>query len=311
MDAAFAPAEFSELGAVKALATRSNGAGLVRLATHVLALGASTGLLVVVPSGGWLVPAMLLHGVLLIFLFPSLHETIHGTAFRTSALNHWTAWVTGAVLILPPRYFRAFHFAHHRYTQIPGRDPELAAPKPATLLDYGWVLSGIPYWRERVTTTVRIAFGGPTEDFVSARERAPVIREARIYVVVYAVAIAVSAGIGSWAIALYWLGPVLLGQPALRLFLLAEHTGCPEGSSMLSNTRTTRSNALARWFTWNMSYHSAHHAFPAVPFHALPALHRILAPQITCSATGYMSFHRALLRSLSGGSQPAAGPTGR
>ena len=29
-----------------------------------------------------------------------------------------------------------------------------------------------------------------------------------------------------------------------------------------------------RWLMWNMSWHTAHHAFPGVPFHALPALHR-------------------------------------
>ena len=42
----------------------------------------------------------------------------------------------------------------------------------------------------------------------------------------------------------------------------------------LSNTRSTRTSAFFRWIAWNMQYHTAHHTFPAVPFHALPELHR-------------------------------------
>ena len=40
----------------------------------------------------------------------------------------------------------------------------------------------------------------------------------------------------------FWLLPLLLGQPFLRLFLLAEHAGCPHEPDMLKNSRTTRTN---------------------------------------------------------------------
>ena len=80
----------------------------------------------------WLLPAMLLHGILLVFLFAPLHEAVHRTAFRSRWLNDGVARACGAVLILPPDYFRAFHFTHHRHTQDPARDPELSTPKPAS-----------------------------------------------------------------------------------------------------------------------------------------------------------------------------------
>ena len=94
-----------------------------------------------------------------VFSFAALHETIHRTAFRTRWLNDGVALICSLVLLLPPRYFRAFHFAHHRHTQDPNSDPELLVPKPATLGQYLWFVSGLPYWFERVMTITRHARG--------------------------------------------------------------------------------------------------------------------------------------------------------
>ena len=89
--------------------------------------------------------------------------------------------------------------------------------------------------------------------------------------------------------------PAVLGQPALRLYLLAEHTGCPFVPDMLRNSRTTRSNWLARRLAWNMPYHAEHHAYPALPFHALPAAHNLLKDRIEVQASGYAAAHRDIL----------------
>ena len=89
-----------------------------------------------------------------------------------------------------------------------------------------------------------------------------------------------------------------LGQPALRAFLLAEHTGCPLVPDMLRNSRTTKSNAVLRWLVWNMNYHAEHHAYPALPFHTLPKAHRLIRDKIAVRASGYISVHRDLVRRL-------------
>ena len=39
---------------------------------------------------------------------------------------------------------------------------------------------------------------------------------------------------------------------------------------MLENSRTTYTNALVRFLAWNMPFHAEHHAWPSIPFHALP-----------------------------------------
>jgi fatty acid desaturase len=249
-------------------------------------------------STSWLLPAMLLHGIILVFLFAPLHESVHWTAFRSRRLNDAVAWASGALLLLPPGYFRAFHFAHHRHTQDPARDPELTAPKPRTLGAYLWHVSGLPYWRERIVTTLRHARGRADEPFIGARKRPQIVREARQLLGIYLLALLASIAAWSDALLYLWVAPVLLGQPFLRLYLLAEHTGCPLVANILENSRTTRSLAAIRRLAWNMPYHAEHHAYPALPFHALPAAHRLLKSQIAVQASGYVAVHREIVAAL-------------
>ena len=281
---------------LKSLNARSDAKGLTRWLSHLMILGALAALSAAIPFGPWLVPALAVYGGLLTFLFAPLHECIHRTAFRSRWLNDGAAFLASAELILPPGYFREFHFAHHRHTQDPALDPELASAKPASLGAYLWLITGIPYWRERITTTLRHGFGRVDEAFIAERKRPAIKMEARLYLLIYAAAIAASVAGESPAIALYWLAPALLGQPALRLFLNAEHGNCPRVKDMLKNSRTTRSNAFVRWFAWNMPYHAEHHAYPGLPFHALPAAHQHLAPAIEIKAGSYLAVNWGLLR---------------
>ncbi len=284
--------------ALKALAERSDRRGFMRLAGHLAAI-LFTGLFLAVSWGSaLLLPAMILHGVALVFLFAPLHETIHGTAFRSRALNRAVAFFCGLVLFLPSGYFRAFHFAHHRHTQDEGRDPELLRPKPETLGEYLLVLSGLVYWNEQLQLFGRLVAGRVEEPFVPKRQHKAVVLEARILVCLYALLALVSFDLGTMALVNYWLLPLLLGQPALRAFLLAEHTGCPLVPDMLENSRTTKSNPVLRWLAWNMNHHAEHHAYPALPFHALPKAHKLLRDKIGTKASGYLAVHWQLARQL-------------
>lgn len=283
---------------LRTLVTRSDRAGWLQFGGHVLLMVATGALVLATLGTTWLLPAMVLHGVALVFLFAPLHETIHRTAFRRRGLNDAVAWLAGLAIVLPPTWFRAFHFAHHRHTQDPLRDPELAAPKPGSV--GGWLLhvSGLPYWRERVTTTLRQAAGRVDDPFVPERERPQVIREARAYLAAYALigTLAVTSGT---ALPLWlWLVPALLGQPFLRLYLLAEHTGCPLVPDMLANTRTTLTNRIVRRLAWNMPYHAEHHAYPAIPFHRLPEAHALLRPELQFLGDGYLQVNREIFAAL-------------
>jgi fatty acid desaturase len=296
--AIYATARADERNDLLRLTARSDVKGLVQLACHLGALLATGVLIWSARTSAWLLPAMLLHGIILVFLFAPLHESIHWTAFHRRRLNDLVAWTCGALLLLPPGYFRAFHFAHHRHTQDPARDPELAVPKPHSLGEYLWQVSGLPYWRERLATTVRHACARIDEPFIGARQRAYIVREARLLLGLYLLALLASIAAASAALLYLWVAPVLLGQPFLRLYLLAEHTGCPLVANMLENSRTTLSLAPLRRLAWNMPYHAEHHACPALPFHALPAAHRLLRARITVQAPGYVAVHREIVAGL-------------
>ena len=284
--------------ALSALVERSDRKGLVHLALHLLAIAGTGVVCASVFETAWTLPAAWLYGTALVFLFAPLHETVHFTAFRSRWINRAVAAVCGWILVLPPRYFRAFHLEHHRYTQDPVRDPELAAAPPRTWSDYLWWMSGLRYWTSRAHTTVAHAAGRVTERYIGPSERAAVVREARLYLASYAAVAALSVTTGSTVALWAWLVPVVLGQPMLRLYLLAEHTGCPMVPDMLRNSRTVHTNALVRFLAWNMPYHAEHHAYAAIPFHALPRAHTALAPYVSEQSPGYASVHRALIRGL-------------
>jgi fatty acid desaturase len=287
--------------AVRSLARRSDARGLLQLAAHAALLAASGSLVWASRGTWWLAPALLLHGVALCFLFCALHETIHGTAFASRWVNGCVAWVCGALLMLPPEYFRLFHFAHHRYTQDPARDPELAQPAPSTLAAYLWRVSGLPYWWDRLTVTLHHAVSGQaTESFVPPARAAAVVREARVLWAGYLCVLALSLYLRRADALLYWVVPAILGQPSLRLFLLAEHVGCPLVPDMLANTRTTRTNSAMLLLAWRMPFHAEHHFLPSVPFHALARLHALIGARTQVTAPGYLALHRSLVRRLRG-----------
>jgi fatty acid desaturase len=285
------------------LTLRSDLKGFLHLVGHAGAILISGALILTTPL--W-PAALIVHGILIVFLFTTLHETIHKTAFRTDRINSALAQVCGLVLLLPPRWFRYFHFAHHRFTHDPERDPELRAPKPETPRDYLVHLSGLPLWWSHIRTLVVNALGRNRDGFVPANGRAGVMTEARSFLALYAVALGASLSLRTDVLVWVWLLPILLGQPFLRAYLLAEHTRCPHVANMLANSRTTFTNRLIRFLAWNMPYHAEHHACPAVPFHKLPRFHRYAAVHLAATERGYTRFHRKLVASM-GRSEPHGG----
>lgn len=277
-----------------ALKTAVNGPGLVRLAFHLGWLAATSVVILAAPNFLILLPALLLHAIALIFLFSLEHECIHGTAFRNARLNTALAEAAGFLLVLPPRYFRYFHFAHHRHTQDAARDPELASPRPRNAGEYLRYLTGLPYWRAQISTVFRSALGKADYDFVPHGGRNSLVIEARAYLTAYA-ALALASLWQHWTWPLYlWIVPALIGQPFLRAYLLAEHAACPLVADMLANTRTTFASRLVNLLAWNMPHHTAHHALPVVPFHRLPRLTARLERHLKSRADGYVDAHRQI-----------------
>jgi fatty acid desaturase len=289
---------------MRPLLQRDDRQALRQLAGHLLLLVLTGTLIAWADDSLWLWPAMFLHGAILVFLFAPLHETIHRTAFASRALNDGAAFAIGLLLVLPREYFRAFHFAHHRHTQDPARDPEISSPRPATRTQWLLHVTGLPYWRWQLVGLVARAFGRVAEDFYGNDvQRQKVVRESRLVLGIYAILLIGSLALQTDLLLRYWVIPALLGQPLLRLYLLAEHWGCPLSPAtapidMLARSRTTYTNALVNFIAWNMPYHAEHHANPAVPFHALPRANALLKGRLGTTSPGYIAATRWIYQRL-------------
>lgn len=247
-----------------------------------------------------LLPVLLpVQGILLVFLFTLLHETTHNTPFQSLRLNRLASWFCGFIIFLPAEWFRHFHLAHHRYTHQPDKDPELASPKPTSKREYLIYLSGLPVWKSHLSTLIQNASGKCKDSFVPAGRINTVTTEARLMIAVYAIVIGGLLFLSPKWLLLLWLVPLLLGQPFLRAYLLAEHAHCDHVDDMFRNTRTTLTNRLLYRLAWNMPYHAEHHAFPSVPFHRLPELHHLTQQYLKVCEKGYWTFNRQYLQNES------------
>ncbi len=278
------------------LTARSDLIGLVHLAGHwgaILSLSA----LVVLKVPGW--PFLMLPlGILLVFLFTLMHEAAHFTPFASQWINRVVSHTCGLILFLPANWFRYFHMAHHRHTQDPDRDPELATPKPSNVWQYIVHVSGIPVYRGHLTAILRNAFFYRSEPYLPRSASAKLKLEARLMLAFYGGVFTACIALNLHEILIVWLVPLLLGQPFLRLYLLAEHAGCPQDRDMFANTRTVQTNWFIRKLAWNMPYHAEHHAYPTVPFHRLDELHQLTRPHLKVTAPGYAHFNRQFIASL-------------
>ncbi len=279
---------------------RSNVKGFVHLLGHLAILAVSGYLWATQPHWAIALPALVVYGFGIATMFAPLHECVHRTAFASQGLNDAVAWLAGLLSFYNSTFYRRYHKWHHRYTQIPGKDPELDDPKPTTLRAYLLELSGLPWWLGKLRGHSKIALGR-VEDYpyLSQTGASEAIRSTRLQLAVYGGAIALSVAAGHpWAVWLYWVLPLAVGQPLLRFILLAEHTGCSQDNNPLTNTRTTFTLPPLRFLMWNMPYHTEHHLYPSIPFHALAEAHRQLRPNLAHVATGYLQVNRQIIANL-------------
>jgi fatty acid desaturase len=196
-------------------------------------------------------------------------------------------------------FYRRYHQWHHRYTHLPGLDPELEDAPPTTTAAYLRELSGLDWWLGKVRghlAGLRGDFAG--RPYISADAAPAVRRSLGLQALVYGVLALLSLPGANGFLFWYWLLPLAVGQPLLRFVLLAEHGGCPFVADGLRNTRTTLTLAPLRQLMWNMPFHAEHHLYPSLPFHALGRAHRLLAPALAELSPGYLAVHRRFLADL-------------
>lgn len=284
---------------LRALQARSNLRGGARLGIHViLLLGAAS--LVAISSGWAMLPAMFVLGLVQVALFAPAHETMHQTAFASRRVNAIVGWLTSCPSLLNWHFYIAFHLAHHRHTQLPGLDPELEAAPPSSLGGYILRVLGVPFWALRLRVMADCWRGDLSAyPYVSAAAAPKIVRGGRAMTALMMGGSLIAVVLLGWAAPfLYWIGPQLLGQPLLRAYLLAEHTGCTEDRNGLTNTRTTLTGAPVRLLMWDMPYHAEHHLFPSIPFHRLADAHGLIREKLGHVQPGYVRWNLGYVRSL-------------
>jgi fatty acid desaturase len=286
---------------LKELNTRSTAKGLLQLAAHFLILGVSGYVWGINNGQNWAIaiPALAIYGFGLAAMFAPLHECSHRTAFSNNALNDAVCWLAGVLSFYNSAFFRRYHKWHHRYAQDPAKDPELSDPIPQTMGDYLITISGLPWWWGKLKSHTRVALGQlESYPFIPESARAEVIRSTLLQLAVYAIAILVSAIAQQPWFLLYWLLPLLIGQPILRFILMAEHTGCSQDSNPFTNTRSTITLFPLRFLMWNMPFHAEHHLYPSIPFYQLAIAHQQLHQHFSHIEPGYIKVNRDILASF-------------
>ena len=86
------------------------------------------------------VPLLFLHGTCSCFMLNGFHELVHGTVFKTRALNSLFLWMFSFLGWSNPVAFRASHMKHHLNTLHPPYDLEVVLP--IQLTPAGFLLSG-------------------------------------------------------------------------------------------------------------------------------------------------------------------------
>lgn len=291
MDEAFHEGVSKEL--LAELGQRRDGPGLVLLGAQ-LALGVAGGaLLVVAATPAAFAAGLLLSAVFQLSTFAILHECVHRTAFRSGWLNGLGAWLASFFQLMAPPLMRAFHFTHHRHTHDTERDPELGGLELMARWPRGvvWLgtMTGLPVLLARVLLLVVTALGGARlVPFVQPQRRREVWLGSLTLVALHAAFVAAALALEPRLLRLYLAVP--LAHALLSLYVTAEHRGLPGTGSILERTRSFDVGPGLRLVLWNMPFHAEHHAYPAVPFHALPRLREALAPQLR-HRSGLLALH--------------------
>jgi fatty acid desaturase len=282
---------------LRELSVRSDLQGAVRTASHLGAVIAVGTLIWLVSSTYgliWALPLIVVQAYFVAFLFMPMHETAHKTAFKNRTLNVAIGNLTAFMIANRYEYYCLFHWDHHRYTQDPNRDPELIVGlKPDSDTQLAIAYSGLVQLGGREWLMLRHALTGKVAlPWIPENKRDLVVQEARLYLAGYVALLLISLALHTAILLWVWIVPLLIGQLILRPYLYAEHTGCERTRSAFENTRTTYTGMLMKWFAWNMPYHAEHHAYPSIPFHALPKLNAIVDDRIAFRGHGYMAVTR-------------------
>jgi omega-6 fatty acid desaturase (delta-12 desaturase) len=234
--------------------------------------------------------------VALLQLYVIHHECVHRAVFVDDRYNRWLGHVLGFILVYPFLQRRRSHMLHHAWAGHLSRDPTNARaaarlstlpPRVLSLLNLLWRC-----WVPFLALNERLGLWlAPFRDDVDHRSRK--IERVAAFAHLAGYTLATSLLIWSEELEL----AARLYAPALVTLLVAEelinlphHLQAPIVSSRLPLWRQDEvTDSCASLPVWSnvvllhFNLHTAHHLFPALPWHTLPVAQKALAGE---SASG-------------------------
>jgi fatty acid desaturase len=287
---------------LKALAVRTDSAGLLNFGLWSVLLGTSGYVAFLLWGSWWGLPAFFIYGTIYSSSDARWHECAHGTAFRTQWINELWYHLSSFMTLREGYLWRWSHSRHHTYTGVHGLDSEVQVPRPANLWAITSDLLDISDGAVQLKTIALHALGivsDRVKDFVPLGERNKMIWSSRIYVTVILGAVGWSVAIHSILPLMFVVLPRFYGGWHHLLCSLTQHAALAENErDHRLNTRTVDMNPVSRFLYMNMNFHVEHHIFPMVPFHALPKLHEKVKAQLAPAYPGFIAVYRELIPAL-------------
>jgi fatty acid desaturase len=224
------------------------------------------------------------------------HEGAHGTLFKTRWLNDvLTDWLCARPVWQHLHKYRKHHIKHHTNTGLDA-DPDISLHAEFPVSKFSMTrkllrdVSGLTGLKTMVAllmmdlgliewTVANKAHhisqrGRPWWDYPRSLLRniyGMLITNAALFSVLYAS--------GHPELYAFWVLAFLTALPLfIRIRSIAEHGCMQRGPNVLTNTRTTRANWLARITVapHHVNFHKEHHLMASVPCYRLPQLHTLL-----------------------------------
>ncbi len=287
---------------LKGLMKRSDAPGLGFLAVWaVLLMAAGFGIHFALGTY-WIVPAVVVYGIVLGFAYAPSHECAHGTAFRTRWLNEAVLWMSSFIWGESPTHRRFAHSHHHTNTWHWKVDAQMGYSNPVTFRTwFGDVIGLLEFW-PRAKLMVRHASGRITDRervYLPEAQVPVVVREARLLMAGYLALVAWAVIGQTWVPMLYFFIPRFAGAIGVYSFITTQHMAMAQDVyDHRICTRSMTNSWLSRVLYWNMNYHIEHHVYPSVPFHALPALNGVIRDQLPQPSPGLLAAHAEIVRTI-------------
>ena len=230
------------------------------------------------------------------------HESSHGTAFKSGWMNNTLYEIASFMVFRQSIVWRWSHTRHHSDTLVRGRDPEIAAPRPPDIRKIilnMFALKSAPAELRKMIIHATGRIDKEVATFLPESEYRKVFWNARIYLSIFALAIAASFVFSTLLPVLFIGLPTLVGTWLMRVYGLTQHAGLAENVlDHRLNCRTVYMNRVHRYLYWNMNYHVEHHMFPMVPYHALPKLHELIKSDCPVPYRNIVEAYREIIPTL-------------